>query len=549
MSWGTDLWDQLDNVEAHTLKGIEFCMRYVSFLKDRCTIENEYAAKLKKLVRNYQPKKKEEEEYEFSYARGFLDTLKEVTDIAGQHEDIAENFSTNIMKQLQSLIHELKADRKRILQEADRQTTSLQEQTAKFERTKKQYEKGFREAERAQEAYKKAYDDINLSRADIEKAKNLQIMRERQCEESKNEYALELQNTNKARHDHYHILMPQIFQQLQDMEEKRIHQVQSSLIQSAEIERNVMPIVNACLDGVIKAANRIQSTHDMKMVVDKYKSGFEPPPNIPFEDLNGTTVSENHNHSNSAKTLKTTEKMTMSGGKGKKRGGLFGIFGGSKMDDSKDDYSHLPPNQQKKKLNQKIEMLRSSIAKETAERDGLLKMREVYENNPAMGDPLSTNKQLEENAQKLDRLQQEMQKYEKYLADADSRNQTSREDLSTSTKQFSNMAISGMQQTASNPSTPSSTRHEAPHPSDDAPMAVTDNDSFEDLEDDFPIIGTCTALYSFDAPNEGSIAMREGEEFSIVEQDQGDGWTRVRRTSGDEGFVPTSYIDCHFFDH
>ena len=45
------------------------------------------------------------------------------------------------------------------------------------------------------------------------------------------------------------------------MEEKRIHQVQSSLIQSAEIERNVMPIVNACLDGVVKAANRIQSTH------------------------------------------------------------------------------------------------------------------------------------------------------------------------------------------------------------------------------------------------------------------------------------------------
>ena len=67
------------------------------------------------------------------------------------------------------------------------------------------------------------------------------------------------------------------------------------------------------------------------MVVDKYKSGFEPPPNIPFEDLNGTTVSENHNHSNSAKTLKTTEKVTMSGGKGKKRGGLFGIFGGSKV--------------------------------------------------------------------------------------------------------------------------------------------------------------------------------------------------------------------------
>jgi len=49
------------------------------------------------------------------------------------------------------------------------------------------------------------------------------------------------------------------------------------------------------------------------------------------------------------------------------------------------------------------------------------------------------------------------------------------------------------------------------------------------------------------AASDGAIAMGQGEEFSIVEQDQGDGWTRVRRANGDEGFVPTSYVNCHFF--
>lgn len=48
------------------------------------------------------------------------------------------------------------------------------------------------------------------------------------------------------------------------------------------------------------------------------------------------------------------------------------------------------------------------------------------------------------------------------------------------------------------------------------------------------------------APSEGSISMDEGEEFNIVEQDQGDGWLRVRRSNGEEGFVPTSYVECHF---
>lgn len=42
--------------------------------------------------------------------------------------------------------------------------------------------------------------------------------------------------------------------------------------------------------------------------------------------------------------------------------------------------------------------------------------------------------------------------------------------------------------------------------------------------------------------------MEENEEMSVLEQDQGDGWTRVRKKDEGEGFVPTSYIQIHFFD-
>lgn len=36
--------------------------------------------------------------------------------------------------------------------------------------------------------------------------------------------------------------------------------------------------------------------------------------------------------------------------------------------------------------------------------------------------------------------------------------------------------------------------------------------------------------------------MQEGEELDVVEEDKGDGWTRVRRANGDEGYIPTSYV-------
>jgi formin-binding protein 1 len=39
-------------------------------------------------------------------------------------------------------------------------------------------------------------------------------------------------------------------------------------------------------------------------------------------------------------------------------------------EEPKEDYSHLAPNQQKKKLQEKIDSLRTSLAKQTAARYG-----------------------------------------------------------------------------------------------------------------------------------------------------------------------------------
>lgn len=61
----------------------------------------------------------------------------------------------------------------------------------------------------------------------------------------------------------------------------------------------------------------------------------------------------------------------------------------------------------------------------------------------------------------------------------------------------------------------------------------------------------CTTIFTLilnvSATSEGSIPMFDGEQLLIIEQDQGDGWTRVRRQppNVEEGFVPTSYISIH----
>lgn len=558
MSWGTELWDQYDTVAVHTQKGIDFCERFTNFLKERSHIEFEYAKNLKRLVKNYQPKKKDEEEYgQFSWAKAFWDLLKELHDLAGQHEVIAENTQGNVIKDLNNLIQDYKQDRKKELQEGAKIQEQLKASLAQLEKREKQYDKAFREAEKATDAYRRADADINLSRAEVEKHRNNMMLKSQQSDDCKNEYASQLQQTNQHQHEHFHNHMPQVFQRLQNIDENRIDKIKSYIKQSADIERNIIPIINTCIDGMVKASDSINAMEDSKSVVNKYKSGYPIPSDIAFEDLSNSQIPDgrNGNTLTTPKNLnveKGSVKATVSGGKSKKRSGLLGLFSSSKSDDPKEDFSDLPPSQRKKQLLKKIDSIKKEIARETAEREGMLKMKDVYVQNPALGDPNSLDKKIEENGEKLDSCRKELSKFQNYLSDAEGKKITT--NLAVSDDSLSRSTSDGSVNRDPNIIPPPPIIQQ---PNNDVYTSIPDDDElhspdeFEDPEEvleQYPVIGTCRALYSFTAENEGSVTMEENEEMSVLEQDQGDGWTRVRKKDEAEGFVPTSYIQIHFFD-
>ena len=64
-------------------------------------------------------------------------------------------------------------------------------------KTKEKYDKAFGASEKAMEAYNKADADLNLSRADVEKQRMNSNIKRQQMDDSKNEYANQLQKTNE----------------------------------------------------------------------------------------------------------------------------------------------------------------------------------------------------------------------------------------------------------------------------------------------------------------------------------------------------------------
>lgn len=86
--------------------------------------------------------------------------------------------------------------------------------------------------------------------------------------------------------------------------------------------------------------------------------------------------------------------------------------------DLKEDFSELPPTQRLKKLTIKIQELTQKIGQETAARDGLMKMKGVYEANCQLGDPMTVEGQLNESEHKLEKLKAELKKFQTYLEQA-----------------------------------------------------------------------------------------------------------------------------------
>ncbi|XP_068067373.1 formin-binding protein 1 isoform X16 [Anomalospiza imberbis] len=556
--------DQFDNLEKHTQWGIDVLEKYIKFVKERTEIELSYAKQLRNLSKKYQPKKnsKEEEEYRlcwpkfcllrqdfsrYTSTRAFLATLNEMNDYAGQHEVISENMTSLITAELTRYVQELKQERKSHFHDGRKAQQHIETCWKQLEASKRRFERDCKEADRAQQYFEKMDADINVTKADVEKARQQAQLRHQMAEDSKAEYSSTLQKFNSEQHEHYYTHIPNIFQKIQEMEERRILRIGESMKTFAEVDRQVIPIIGKCLDEITKAAESVDHKNDSQMVIEAFKSGFEPPGDVDFEDFTQPmkrTVSES-SLSNSRGDGKSEPKFGS-----KSKGKLWPFIKKNKLSlklgAGPEDFSNLPPEQRRKKLQQKVDELNRDIQKEMDSRDALTKMKDVYIKNPQMGDAASVDQRLAELGQNIEKLRLEVQKFEGWLAEVEGRLLARTEQPRRQSGVYEAQNPSGVNSCAQDrESSPDGSYTEEQSQETEMKVPATDFDDEFDDEEPLPTIGTCKALYTFEGQNEGTISVAEGEMLYVIEEDKGDGWTRIRRNEDEEGYVPTSYVEVY----
>ncbi|KAM4583867.1 thyroid hormone receptor interactor 10b isoform 2-T2 [Odontesthes bonariensis] len=506
MDWGTGLWDQYDVIDKHTQCGLDLVERYIKFVKERTDVEQNYAKQLRNLTKKYTKRgSKEEQDCKYSNHASFQEILNELNDYAGQRELIAENMMTSICVELTKYLQDIKLERKTHLSDTKKAQQNLESSLKQLESTKKRFAKEWAEADKATQQAEKTESDLNATKLDVDKAKQHAHARTRTAEECRNEYAAQLQKYNKEQNSFYYSEIPQLFNNLQEMDEQRIRRLAEGYCKFSDIEKNVLPIISKCLEGISAAGSKIDEKQDSIIFIEQHKSGFERPGDLEFEDYSqgikpATSESSLHPPKVRAK-LWPFKKHKIS-------------LAEKHTPPPAEDFSHLPPEQRKKRLQGKIDDIAKDLQREQDQSEALEKMKGVYEQSPQMGDPSSLEPQISETGQNIGRLRGELAKYETWLSEAVGGEESSNA-INNNTQHGVSTAEHGLN------------------------IYSEFDDDFDEIETP---IGQCTALYTFEGNSEGTVSITEGELLSIMEQDKGDGWMRVLRAGGEEGYIPSSYV-------
>ncbi|KJH48391.1 hypothetical protein DICVIV_05506 [Dictyocaulus viviparus] len=347
-------------------------------------------------------RKKEDEEAtkNYTYVRSFANLLSELELLAGQHEVVGERIRKEVVPYVATRAGLHRSQRKQCLADLQTINANLTCAMEHLFKAQKHYGKTFKEAEAAYLKYAKADKNMEISRLDLDKAKNNAQIRRNISEEAKNAYAHALQSANDAQNAHYSQFLPEALTRMRAIDLERINDTKIAMELCIASEADVRPIIARCHEDMRKAVEQIDAVKDTAMVVEQFKTGYLQPPPLQFEDL-GRPDSCLTSGKDLSQVDTTLKKGVLSGGRkdgkgvSRKQSMHQKFFGGSdRYKDGNGDYGQLPPQQRIRRLQAKVADLEKEKEKCQQSKEGLIRMKQVYTNNPKMGNAADCETQL-----------------------------------------------------------------------------------------------------------------------------------------------------------
>lgn len=526
-NWGVEIWDKFNEAwKAVNDSTDELKNNYKNFLSERSKIELEYAKSLKKLSKTYQPKvpKKQSNYQEPTIVKSFSEILQQLNYQANQHELIAENLNDQV-KEFDTRINEVKKNLRTCKNDAKVYEINLDKSLKTLDEAKKKYLKTHNEQEQAKLNFDNAEVDGSFSRNDISNLKTTFLNKTRANDDCKAQYANQLGKTNAFQQEYYDVNLASVLQILQNLHEGNTNFWSSQMEKSAQFEIGVVPIISKCHDSMMSAIKDVNSETDSQIVITNLKTGNVPPDDIPFEEL-GPGIQNDSSFKRGNYNYKSRTNLNANGQN------LY---------------------QRKRELEKKLEDKRTEIKKVTKEVNSLKLMVDTYSKNPGFGDASKLTGELNTTNEKLNQLHGEEQHLQQELNRVTNNLEDKSPGLRRRSHDRSQISLNSSKSDMSDKKSHDSISHidkefddsdDEPQESGPAPppppppppnMTITPAPGGKTM---------AVAIYEFSGNEaEETLTIEEGEQLEIIEDDF-DGWSKVKKlTNGEEGFVPSAYIE------
>ncbi|CAO3673672.1 unnamed protein product [Umbelopsis vinacea] len=220
-SFGTDLKDQVPIIADHVADGIAFLDEFRSFAKDRVQLEREYAQKLEGLCRKYNSKRQKvvakpvaaqstrtEDEWDWtdkssSTSNAWTCVLQQTEVVARTRYQLAEDLATSIADVLKTMAMKKEEARKK--------------HVGFYQKLKSDRDKAYAEKDKAKQAYDDACAEVENVRAKIERGTGDQEKHNRhleqaiiECNNRKNLYILSIGVANAEKAKYFDTDIPEL---------------------------------------------------------------------------------------------------------------------------------------------------------------------------------------------------------------------------------------------------------------------------------------------------------------------------------------------------
>jgi len=571
--WGLDLWDRQTEVDNRVQRSIENLDRFLKFTKEKASIETEYAKNMLKLVDKYSIKKHPKtpdsaNHSTFSADEAYQKVLDNNRAISLQHQELGEMLHSEIV--LSAKPKDFKTRQQKTNIECKNMVSNLCSLRRKLEVSEKEFKKTCENCENLRTRWQAKDHDSNATKADVEKAKLNYEKKAQEVERKKQDYANQLKNYNEEQFRLNNDFLPKYLKMYQTLDEELIKVLLAGLKKGVLMEKDKIRlggVISSCLDGANQYVDSANINSDQQKFSELNRSGFPRPQHE--KDRHFNDYSDGIGHSVEAINRKYQASV--------RRNDQFV----ERYPNSK--YNSLPPAQRKRRISADLGNCQTNIEKKEKEVGGVNMLYENYSKNKNLGDPAIVKPQLERAGKELEQLKHHKIELEtmfqvvcsqlENLTNISEPNSSMNSPGSTqavyespprSTKNIGNAEVrkssspkvgktgiggffnnKGM--THSNGGSSSSLQHNSDSKQKNQYSAINQGPAPPPppppTVESIPKPSTRKIGYDFaGAPEDGTVSVFEGDMVEIVVKDEGDGWTEVKRSNGDSGFVPTAYI-------